>query len=402
MEIRVSVRQLVEFILREGNIDNRRTGGSDTAMQEGGRIHRMIQRRMGSDYHAEVMLRHVWKTQEYDVVIEGRADGIIDTLWNQRAEAQDSEVLIEESAGLPTDMNSVMDEVVIDEIKGTYRDLKRINKPVGVHLAQAKCYAYIYASQNGISTTGVRMTYCNMETEEIKYFHESYTFDELSEWFTQLLLEYKKWTDFQFAWNRKRTESIKQMSFPFPYREGQKELVTYVYQTIYHRRKLFLEAPTGVGKTISTVFPSVKAIGEGMAEKIFYLTAKTITRTVAQDCFKLLAEHGLAMKVLVITAKDKICPMEETECNPDYCPYAKGHFDRINDAMYELLQSENMFSRDIILECAGKHQVCPFEMSLDMSMYADAIICDYNYVFDPNVYLKRFLQKDLEAKIIYS
>ena len=165
MEIRVSVRQLVEFILREGNIDNRRTGGSDTAMQEGGRIHRMIQRRMGSDYHAEVMLRHVWKTQEYDVVIEGRADGIIDTLWNQRAEAQDSGVLIEESAGLPTDMNSVMDEVVIDEIKGTYRDLKRINKPVGVHLAQAKCYAYIYASQNGISTTGVRMTYCNMETE---------------------------------------------------------------------------------------------------------------------------------------------------------------------------------------------------------------------------------------------
>lgn len=139
-----------------------------------------------------------------------------------------------------------------------------------------------------------------------------------------------------------------------------------------------------------------------MAEKIFYLTAKTITRTVAQDCFKLLAEHGLAMKVLVITAKDKICPMEETECNPDYCPYAKGHFDRINDAMYELLQSENMFSRDIILECARKHQVCPFEMSLDMSMYADAIICDYNYVFDPNVYLKRFLQKDLEAKIIYS
>lgn len=398
MEIRVSVRQLVEFILREGNIDNRRTGGSDTAMQEGGRIHRMIQRRMGSDYHAEVMLRHVWKTQEYDVVIEGRADGIIDTLWNQRAEAQDSEVLIEESAGLPTDMNSVMDEVVIDEIKGTYRDLKRINKPVGVHLAQAKCYAYIYASQNRISTIGVRMTYCNMETEEIKYFHESYTFNELSEWFTQLLLEYKKWTDFQFAWNRKRTESIKQMSFPFPYREGQKELVTYVYQTIYHRRKLFLEAPTGVGKTISTVFPSVKAIGEGMAEKIFYLTAKTITRTVAQDCFKLLAEHGLAMKVLVITAKDKICPMEETECNPDYCPYAKGHFDRINNAMYELLQSENMFSRDIILECARKHQVCPFEMSLDMSMYADAIICDYNYVFDPNVYLKRFFAEGLGSK----
>ncbi len=369
MEIHVSVRQLVEFILREGNIDNRRTGGSDTAMQDGGRIHRMIQRRMGSDYHAEVALRYTWKTSDYDVVIEGRADGIID-----------------------------IPDVVIDEIKGTYRDLKRITKPVGVHLAQAKCYAYIYATQNQLESIGVRMTYCNMETEEIKYFHESYTYEELQVWFTQLLTEYKKWTDFQFAWSKERTESIKQLVFPFPYREGQKELVTYVYQTIYHRRKLFLEAPTGVGKTISTVFPSVKAMGEGMAEKLFYLTAKTITRTVAQDCFKLLADKGLRMKTVVITAKDKICPMEETECNPDYCPYAKGHFDRINDAMYELLQSEDHFTRDTILEYAQRHNVCPFEMSLDMSLYADAVICDYNYVFDPNVYLKRFFADGLGAK----
>ena len=390
MEIQVSVRQLVEFILREGNIDNRRTGGSDTAMQEGGRIHRMLQRRMGSDYHAEVVLRYTWKTQDYDVLIEGRADGIIDTLWNQRVEEQYQE----ES----TAIDVIGTEVVIDEIKGTYRDLKRITKPIGVHLAQAKCYAYIYASQNHLDSIGVRMTYCNMETEEIKYFHESYTYEELHVWFMQLLTEYKKWTDFQFSWNKERTESIKQLMFPFPYRDGQKELVTYVYQTIYHRRKLFLEAPTGVGKTISTVFPAIKAMGEGMAEKLFYLTAKTITRTVAQDCFKLLADNGLKIKTVVITAKDKICPMEETDCNPDYCPFAKGHFDRINDAMYELLTSEDHFTRDKILEYAKKHSVCPFEMSLDMSLYADAVICDYNYVFDPNVYLKRFFADGLGAK----
>lgn len=382
MEIRVSVRQLVEFILREGDIDNRRAGGSDTAMQEGSRIHRMIQRRMGSEYHAEISLSLTWDAGDYEVVVEGRADGIIDHEFEQRKEmlSAQQEVLVPVSEH----------RVVIDEIKGTYKELKRIQKPVAVHLAQAKCYAYIYALQNNLQQIDVRMTYCNMESEEIKYFHENYTFVELHDWFEDLMKEYKKWTDFQFEWARKRTDSIKQLQFPFSYREGQKELVSNVYRTIYHKRKLFLEAPTGVGKTISTVFPTVKSMGEGLTEKMFYLTAKTITRTVAQDCFTLLEKHGLRMKTVILTAKEKICPLDEMECNPQACPYAKGHFDRINQAMYELLQAEDHFSRDTVLEYANKHMVCPFEMSLDMSLFSDAIICDYNYVFDPNVYLKRF------------
>lgn len=397
MEIHVSVRQLVEFILREGSIDNRRSVGSDTAMQEGSRIHRMLQRRMGSEYHAEVGLRYLWHTPDYDVVIEGRADGIIDYNWGERVNLVSNS---EES--LPASVNE--DRVIIDEIKGTYKDLKRITKPVGVHLAQAKCYAFIYAEENHIDSIGVRMTYCNIETEELKYFHEDYTFEELKDWFYELLGEYKKWADFQFEWNRIRTESIKQLAFPFPYREGQKELVTYVYQTIYHRRKLFLEAPTGVGKTISTVFPTVKSMGEGMTEKIFYLTAKTITRTVAQECFALLAQNGLQMKTVILTAKDKICFMKQgeendlqrtAECNPDACPYANGHFDRINGAMYDLLTHENSFTREKVLEYAEKHRVCPFELSLDMSLFSDAVICDYNYVFDPRVYLKRFFADGL-------
>ena len=163
-----------------------------------------------------------------------------------------------------------------------------------------------------------------------------------------------------------------------------------MYQTIYHKRKLFLEAPTGVGKTISTVFPAVKSMGEGMTEKIFYLTAKTITRTVAQQCFGLLSDKGLRMKTVILTARDKICPLEKAECNPDACPYAKGHYDRINEAMYDMLQVQDHFSREVVLEYSQKHMVCPFEMSLDMSLFSDAIICDYNYVFDPKVYLKRF------------
>lgn len=394
MELRVSVRQLVEFILREGSIDNRRAGGAENAMQEGGRIHRMIQRRMGADYYAEVSLKLIWQAEGYDIIIEGRADGIIDPDREKRLAGEErtdghKEVLVKES---------LENQVVVDEIKGTYKELKRITVPVPVHLAQAKCYAYIYALQNKLNRIGVRMTYCNIDSEEVKYFHEDYSFIELRSWFEDLMQEYQKWADFQVEWNRVRTESIHQLAFPFPYREGQKELVTYVYQTIYHRKKLFLEAPTGVGKTISTIFPALKSMGEGMTEKIFYLTAKTITRTVAQECFHMLAENSLRLKTVVLTAKEKICPMEETECNPEACPFAKGHYDRINAAMYELLCAEDAFSREKVLEYARKHMVCPFEMSLDMSLFSDAVICDYNYVFDPKVYLKRFFAEGMGRK----
>lgn len=416
MEIRVSVRQLVEFILREGSIDNRKSGGADTAMQEGSRIHRMLQRRMGSEYHAEIGLQCTWSTPEYDIIIEGRADGIIDYNWGEHdtepyGTMHNKKTYVinpqktENEKTLPAHVKE--EKVIIDEIKGTYRELKRITQPVGVHLAQAKCYAYMYAEENHIEHIGVRMTYCHIETEELKYFHEDYTYAELKQWFDELMQEYRKWADFQFEWNGIRTESIKGLQFPFPYRDGQKELVTYVYQTIYHKRRLFLEAPTGVGKTVSTVFPAVKAMGEGMAEKIFYLTAKTITRTVAQECFGLLQEKGLQMKTIALTAKDKICFMKQqemqeqeehaladrtgdVECNPDACPYANGHFDRINDAMYDLLTHEDHFTREKIQEYAARYQVCPFEFSLDMSLFSDVIICDYNYVFDPRVYLKRF------------
>ena len=391
MEIRVSVRSLVEFILRSGNIDNRRVSSAD-AMQEGGRIHRMIQRRMGSNYHAEVGLRYCYAAEKYDIVIEGRADGII----IEPIEPANGVPELTD-ADFPPDMaEHIM--VTIDEIKGTYHDVAKMKQAVSVHLAQAKCYAYFFAVQKSLPSIRVRMTYCHLgktdviefNPEEIRYFHYDYTLEELREWFEGVMEQYRKWADYSFAWQNIRQDSIKALSFPFDYREGQKELASYVYRTIYHKRKLFIEAPTGVGKTISTVFPAVKAMGEGLAEKIFYLTAKTITRTVAEDTFQLLRENGLRFKTVILTAKDKICFLEECECNPEVCPYANGHYDRINDAMYDLLTNEESFHREKIEEYARKHQVCPFEMCLDMSLFSDAVICDYNYVFDPHVYLRRF------------
>lgn len=395
MEIRVSVRNFVEFLMREGSIDNRRVSGSEDAMQEGSRIHRMIQRRMGAEYKAEVSLAHEIDCGQYTVRIEGRADGIIE--------------------GNP---------VVVDEIKATYRELKKLTKPVAVHLAQAKCYAYFYWCllrkkqqikneeiqkekqlpsniEETVKTIGVRMTYCNIDTEEIKYFHENFTFHELENWFHDLFAEYKKWADFTYEWRQIRTKSAKEVPFPFPYREGQKELVTYVYQTICHKKKLFLQAPTGVGKTISTIYPGIKAVGEGKADKIFYLTAKTITRTVAVDALDILREKGLFYKSVIITAKDKICFLEEANCNPEACPYANGHFDRINEAIYDLLTHEDSFTRETIEQYALNYQVCPFELGLDMSLFSDAIICDYNYLFDPYVYLKRFFTEGIKGDYLF-
>ncbi len=372
MEVRISVRRLVEFILRSGDIDNRRGRSVENAMLEGGRIHRMIQRRMGSEYTAEVSLSYRYPTGEYDIVVDGRADGIMD-----------GEI------------------VTIDEIKGTYRHLEKMDAPIPEHLAQAKCYAYIYAGQHSLEKVRVRMTYCNMDTEDIRYFYETYDVEQLQQWFEKVLLKYKKWMDYRFWWNEKRKQSIKEMQFPFTYREGQKELATYVYQTIVHKKKLFLEAPTGVGKTLSTVFPAIKAMGEEKADRIFYLTAKTIASTVAEDTFSLLREKSLLFKSVIITAKEKICFMEETECNPEHCPYAKGHFDRINDAMYDLLTNESHFGRAEIERYAKKHQVCPFEMSLDMSLFSDGVICDYNYLFDPHVYLKRFFSENRSENYLF-
>ena len=401
--IKISVRNLVEFILREGDIDNRhgRTA-SPEAMWEGSRIHKRIQKSKGANYHAEVPLKIELSEGDYTLAIEGRADGIEITCDGERQlDFSDNfnHLTVEE------DMH-----VTIDEIKGIYMNLDALDEPVGVHRAQAMCYAYIYALQHDLAEISVQLTYCNLDTIELtktaflgnlKYFRETFSFAELAEWFTRLTDEYKKWADFQFAWQNLRQASIKKLEFPYAYRKGQKELASDVYRTIARRKNLFIQAPTGVGKTISTVFPAVKAVGEGLGDKIFYLTAKTITGTVAKEAFELLRTRGYQAKIIQLTAKEKLCLCEEMDCNPVHCPYAKGHYDRVNDAVYNLLQKEDVFTREVILEQAREYRVCPFEMSLDTATWADDIIGDYNYVFDPNVYLKRFFAEGTRGDYIF-
>lgn len=373
-QVRISVRNLVEFLLRSGDIDNRMSRGMQlNAMQEGTRIHKKLQRAMGSSYSAEVPLKINLETSRYVLTIEGRADGIF-----MRED-------------LPC----------IDEIKGIYQDVMKLEEPVPVHLAQAKCYAYIYALQQELTMIGVQMTYCDLDTEEVNRFYELFSFEELREWFDDLMKEYHKWADFQYEWRQTSIASIKSMEFPFAYRPGQKELVSDVYRTILRRKNLFIQAPTGTGKTISVLFPAVRAVGEGQSERIFYLTAKTVTATVAMETFAVFRAHGYRGKVVQITAKEKLCKCETPECNPDACPYAKGHFDRVNDAVFELLQQEDCFSREVLLAQADKYMVCPFELCLDVSSWSDVIVGDYNYVFDPTVYLKRFFAEGNKGDYLF-
>ena len=364
-QVRISVRALVEFVLRSGDIDNRRSGAAQKdAMAAGTRIHKKIQKRMGGNYRAEVPLKYTVLDEEEDIelLVEGRADGIF------------------EEDGI----------VTIDEIKGVYMDLERLAEPVAVHMAQAMCYGYFYCCDRDLDGVRIQLTYCNLETEEIRRFHEDRSKEELEVWFRSVSHEYFKLARYLCNHELQRNQSISGLEFPFPYREGQRDLAVAVYKTISRKKRLFIQAPTGIGKTLSTIFPAVQAMGAGKASKVFYLTAKTITRTVAEEAFRILRSRGLVFTAVTITAKEKLCPMEKAECNPEACPYAKGHFDRVNEAVFDILHLEQEMDRETVLRYAEKYRVCPFEFCLDISSWTDGIICDYNYVFDPNVRLKRY------------
>lgn len=373
-KVRISVRNLVEFILRSGDLDNSRgSSGDKEAMLKGGRLHRKIQRSMKGNYQAEVSLKRESEYEDVIIQVEGRADGIF---------TEDGEFWI-------------------DEIKGTYGNLQAMEVPVPVHRAQAMCYGWIYGEKEGLSQIGIQMTYSHLDTEDTRRFREIFSMEELKNWYQKLLDDYHKWISCSLSWKKERNASMKDLQFPFPYREGQREIVSGVYHTVSSKKTLFVQAPTGVGKTMSAIFPSVRAIGEGKGETLFYLTAKTITGTVAWEAFHTLRENGLKFKVTAITAKEKLCFLDSPECTPEKCPYAKGHFDRVNDAVYELWTTEAVYSREVIRAHAEKWQVCPFEMCLDLSVWVDGVICDYNYAFDPNVHLKRFFGENISGDYIF-
>ncbi|MDD3430059.1 MAG: ATP-dependent DNA helicase [Oscillospiraceae bacterium] len=369
MELKLPVRALVEFLLRNGNIDSR-FSSVDRALL-GSRIHRKLQKAAGKHYKAEVSLSITQQLNDVTYTVFGRADGIIT-----------------ESA-----------EVCIDEIKTIEIPLETLtSETYPVHWAQAMCYGHILCCNEKISQLTLQLTYYQIDTDEVKQFRRQFTAAALADFFVDLLQQYEKWALLTLSWQATRNASLQQLSFPFSgYRRGQREFAIAVYRCIAEQQRLFACAPTGTGKTMSTLFPALKAMGENYGEKIFYLTAKTITRQAAQEAIGILAStmpasSPLQLKSIVLTAKDKICCMQERNCTPEACPRAEGYFSRINDALYTILQNNTVFDRALIEAYAQQYCLCPYELSLDLSTWCDCIICDYNYLFDPVVHLMRFFE----------
>ena len=367
LSLTLPVRQLVEFLLRRGSIDNRFTG-FDRA-NEGARLHRKLQRAATAehpDYKAEVFLCYHTVAAQVDYTIEGRADGIFT--------APD---------GVTT----------VDEIKTTALPSASITgEQSPEHWAQGQVYAYIYATQNDLAAVRVQLTYYQIDEELTLRFSHDYTRQQLEEIVTGLLEQYAPWAQRAARWKARRTGSLAAMRFPFAdYRPGQKAMLSAVYQTCAQGGQLLCQAPTGIGKTISVLFPALKAMGEG--GPVFYLTARGTTRAAAENAIAALheANPGLTLRSITLTAKDKICLTESHECTPEACPYANGYFDRIKDALWETLDADTLTAQTLT-DAARKHTVCPFEMGLDLSLWCDVIIGDYNYLFDPVVSLKRFFE----------
>ena len=373
--VKESVRGIIEYILKAGSIDDRFVGS--TRAVEGTIAHQKLQsnnEKIYDNYEKEVRLSEEFEIEDVTLIVDGRADGII----------------IENG------------DVYIEEIKSTMRSLILIDEDYNMlHWAQAKFYAYIYAFQHQMEEIKVRLSYFNIETEEVKSFNKSFSFEELREYVFSIIEEYKKWVILKSKLVADRNKSIMTLQFPFEkYRAGQRELAKACFNTIREGSVLFAQAPTGIGKTISTIFPAIKALGEDRGERIVYLTAKTITRTVAEEAMNKLKSKGLNCRNITLTAKEKICFKDKSICNPENCEYALNYYDKVNNSIYNMLKEEDTFTRETIEKYARKDELCPFELSLDLSLWCDVIVCDYNYAFDPRAKLKRFFDEDVDKNIL--
>ena len=372
---RLPVRQLVEFLLRTGSIDSRFTG-FDRA-NEGARIHRKLQKAAGEGYAAEVFLSGEREVAGIPFTIEGRADGIF------------------------TDEAGV---TVIDEIKTTAVPADDIAEDMNpCHWAQGMVYGALYGRQQGLEKLDVRLTYYQIDTDDILRFVRHFTLEELEAFLQDLLEQYAPWAQRQLAWKEQRGVSLSALDFPFPaYRPGQRALAGEVYRACTAAPsksgvRLFCQAPTGIGKTMSVLFPALRAIGTGCGEKLFYLTARNTTQSAAEDAIARLraSDPKLALRSVTLTAKEKVCLHPDVEghpaCLPELCPYANGYYDRVNTALKALLDDgTGRFDRAALADAAKQFTVCPFELGLDLSEWCDVIIGDYNYLFDPVVHLRRF------------
>src|ERR1043166_2564739 len=363
----VQVRELIEFALRRGDLGGERLFVASDRALAGTRGHQRVQKSRPPHYQKEVPICFVIETDELILRIQGRIDGLL-------VEPQ---------------------ETLLEEIKGGGGGGGGRADPL--HWAQAKLYAYVYGHEHGLETIAIQLTYLHLETGALTEFRERFAQNALAASFEEATAIYLEWIVERHRWCQRRDESIRALDFPFAgYRAGQRKLAVAAYRTLSAGGRLFIEAPTGIGKTSSVLFPALKALGEGKLERIFYLTARTVGRAVAESTLENMRQGGLRLHSLTLTAKEKLCVREGVACDPNTCRLAMGYYDRRKAAMREALARESI-TRPVLEEVGRAHQVCPFELSLDLSTWVDAVICDYNYVFDPKVYLRRHFAEQSRA-----
>ena len=361
----VAVRTLVTFALQSGDLMSTFAGSQRPL--EGIRAHQKIQRSRPAGYQPEVTVRHEMETDHFILDISGRIDGIF------------------------TDGP----RVIVDEIKSTHKDLKTLeNHPDPLHWGQVQAYAWLYATHHELDAVDTQLTYYQLATQETRELRRTHTLKDLDRFMATLLEAYIDWATRLERWQLQRNQSVQEMGFPFEdFRAGQRHMAVTVYRSIQTDQRAMIQAPTGIGKTMAALFPSAKALGENLTSKIFYLTARTTGRQAAEKALAVMRDQGLQLKSLTLTAKDKICPYPDATCTPEDCPRARGHYDRMKSARIAAFDLDAL-TRDTVTRLAEEFEVCPFEFSLDMALWVDAIIGDYNYAFDPRVYLRRFFGED--------
>lgn len=365
-QLTLSVHQLVDFLLRSGDIDNR-VFNKET-MNEGSRLHALYQSKQNNNYLAEYNLKQTFHYQDYDITLQGRADGII----------------VEK------------DTFIIDEIKTSIEDLNTFKeKHLDWHLGQAKCYALMFCKERKLDNIQIRISYFRQGKKDKLFLNFAFQYDELLEFINNLFDQYLNFYNIILRNRILLNESIKNLPFPFKnYRNGQQKLAKFVYFVGKQRKKLFVQAPTGIGKTMSCLYPFVKLLKDNSESKIFYLTAKNSGKLSASNAIDILRNKGLKSHFIIVTAKEKICPYEGKNCNPDECPLTKSYYNNLARVLSYCLEKYDSFDQENILDIALKESMCPFELSLDLSLYCDIIVCDYNYFFDPLVYMKRYFDED--------
>ena len=290
---------------------------------------------------------------------------------------------------------SVVDKIKIFKGKITPR-------PDKVTLALLKISCYLFSLRESLDTVFARVTCYSLDTKRLRYYSYKYSKEELAEFYFSLLEKVK----YRVMITAKRAfERLAARDARFPYgelREGQEIMIREGYSAIKHSKRIFIEAPTGTGKTVSSLFGAIRALGEGYIDKIFYLTPKTATRREAFSAMAKLCEGGARLRTVIITAKEQICPYglrdgdRRRRCSACCCDRASGYYSRVDAALCEMLENYTGYSRTLIEQTAKKYCVCPYELSLDLSELCEVVICDYNYAFDPSVYFRRYFGSDAE------